>query len=158
MTDQDSFWRELEALLLEEERNEEALHLAMNALLQQQQGGAAAVDDEADRAGPFRGRFHFRLEPIVDRRSQRLGVHKRVFQARAEQQGTFDHHDQLAARFVEELRSAMAWVLDDDSIADRDRIYFHLASDRLRHAYDGWGLSAANGVVMKDGWHAYWRI
>ena len=52
----------------------------------------------------------------------------------------------------------MAWVLDDDSIADRDRIYFHLASDRLRRNYDGWGLRAANGVVMKDGWHAYWRI
>ena len=33
-------------------------------------------------------------------------------------------------------------MLEDPSIADRDRVYFHLASDRQRHAYDGWGLTA----------------
>ena len=33
-------------------------------------------------------------------------------------------------------------MLQDPSIADRDRVYFHLASDRLGHAYDGWGLTA----------------
>ena len=33
-------------------------------------------------------------------------------------------------------------MLQDPSITDRDRVYFHLSSDRLRHAYDGWGLTA----------------
>ena len=73
---------------------------------------------------------------------QRLGVHERVFRARVHQRGTFDHHDQLAARFVQGLRTSLAQMLQDPSIADRDRVYFHLASDRLRHAYDGWGLTA----------------
>ena len=58
----------------------------------QRGGAAAAVDDEAGGAGPSRGRFDFRLDPFVDRRSQRLGVHERVFRARVHQRGTFDHH------------------------------------------------------------------
>ena len=58
------------------------------------------------------------------------------------QRGTFDHHDQLAARFVQGLRTSLAQMLQDPSIADGDRVYLHLASDRLRHAYDGWGLIA----------------
>ena len=33
-------------------------------------------------------------------------------------------------------------MLQDPSIGNRNRVYFHLASDRLRHAYDGWGLTA----------------
>ena len=55
---------------------------------------------------------------------------------------TFDYHDQLAARFVQGLRTFLAQMLQDPSIADRDQVYFHLASDGLRHAYDGWGLTA----------------
>ena len=149
MSDEDQFWREVEARLEEEdEEDEEVLHQAMDSLVpEQQQSGvsasaaAAAVDDEAVQAGPARGRFDFRLDPFVDRRSQRLGVHERVFRARVHQWGTFDHHDQLAARFVEGLRTSLAKMLQDPSIADRDRVYFHLASDRLRHAYDGWGLT-----------------
>ena len=122
----------------------EAFHRALDDLEPPQRGGAvaAAVDDEAGGTGPSRGRFDFRLDPFVDRRSQRLGVHERVFRARVHQRGTFDHHDQLAARFVEGLRTSLAQMLQDPSIADRDRVYFHLASDRLRHAYDGWGLTA----------------
>ena len=72
-------------------------------------------------------------------------MHERVFRARVHQRGTFDHHDQLAARFVQGLRTSLAQMLEDPSIADRDRVYFHLASDRLRHAYDGWGLTAGEG-------------
>ena len=150
MSDEDQFWREVEARLEEEdEEDEEVLHQAMDALVpEQQQSGvgasaaAAAVDDEAVQAGPSRGRFDFRLDPFADRRSQRLGVHKRVFRARVHQRGTFDHHDQLAARFVQGLRTSLAQMLQDPSIADWDRVYFHLASDRLRHVYDGWGLTA----------------
>ena len=68
-----------------------------------------------------------------------MGVHERVFRARVHQRGTFG---QLAARFMQGLRTSLAQMLQDPSTADRDRVYFHLASDRLRHAYDGWGLTA----------------
>ena len=131
MSDENLFWREMEARL-DEEEDEEALHLAMDALFQEpppQRGGggsasAAVVDDEAVRAGPSRGCFHFRLDPVLDRSSQRLGVHERVLHAHVEQQVMFERHDQLAARFVEGLRTAMGRVLKDDRIADRDRVYF----------------------------------
>ena len=136
----DLFWREMEARL-DQDEDDKVFHRALDDLEPPQRGGAA-VDDEAGGAGPSRGRFDFRLDPFVDRRSQRLGVHERVFRARVHQRGTFDHHDQLAARFVEGLRTSLAQMLQDPSIADRDRVYFHLASDRLRHAYDGWGLTA----------------
>ena len=133
----------------EDEEDEEVLHQAMDALVpEQQQGGvgasaaAMAIDDEAVQPSPSRGRFDFRLDPFFDRRSQRLGVHERVFRARVHQRGTFDHHDQLAACFVEGLRTSLAQMLQDPCIADQDRVYFHLASNRLRHAYDGWGLTA----------------
>ena len=82
------------------------------------------VEDEAGRAGPSRGHFDFQLDPFVDRRSQRLGVRERVFRARVHQRGIFDYHDQLAARFVEGLRTSLAQMLQDPSIADRDRVYF----------------------------------
>ena len=125
--------------------DDDAFHRAMDDLEPPQRGdaaAAAAVEDEAGRAGPSRGQSDFRLDPFVDRRSQRLGVRERVFRARVHQRGTFDHHDQLAARFEEGMRTSLAQMLQDPSIADQDRVYFHLASDRLRHAYDGWGLTA----------------
>ena len=136
----DLFWREMKGRL-DQDMGDEAFHRALDDLEPPQRGGAA-VNDEAGGAGPSRGRFDFRLDPFIDRRSQRLGVHKRVSRARVHQRGTFDHHDQLAARFVEGLRTSLAQMLQDPSIADRDRVYFHLASDRLRHAYDGSGLTA----------------
>ena len=139
----DLFWREMEALL-DQNEDDEAFHRALDKLEPVQRGGATAaavVDDVAVGAGPSRGRFDFRLDPFVDRRSQRLGVHERVFRARVHQRGTFDHHDQLTVRFVEGLRTSLAQMLQDPSIADRDRVYFHLASNRLRHTYDGWGLT-----------------
>ena len=143
MSNEEHFWREMEARLGQDEEDNEVFHRALDELEPVQRGGAAAaVDDEAGGAGPSRGRFDFRLDPFVDRRSQRLGVHERVFRARVHQRGTFDHHDQLAARFVQGLRTSLAQMLQDPSIADRHRVYFHLASDRLRHAYDGWSLTA----------------
>ena len=135
MSEEESFWGEM-ARLLAQDDEEEVFHRALEEWEPVQRGGAVAVvDDEVGGAGPSRGRFEFRLDPFVDRRSQRLGVHERVFRARVHQRGTFDHHDQLTARFVQGLRTSLAQMLEDPSIADRDRVYFHLASDRLRHAY-----------------------
>ena len=94
----DLFWREMEARS-DQYEEDEVFHQALDELEPVQRGGAAAVDDEAGGAGLSRGRFDFRLDPFVDRRSQCLGVHERVFRARVLQRGTFDHHDQLAARF-----------------------------------------------------------
>ena len=91
----DLFWREMKARL-DQDMGDEAFHRALDDLEPPQRGGAA-VDDEAGGAGPSRGRFDFRLDPFIDRRSQRLGVHERVSRARVHQRGTFDHHDQLAA-------------------------------------------------------------
>ena len=62
MSDEDQFWREVEARLEEEdEEDEEVLHQAMDALVPEQQqsgvgasGAAAAVNDEAVQAGPVR--------------------------------------------------------------------------------------------------------
>ena len=136
--DDDLFWHDMEAWL--DQDNDEAFHRAMDDLQPPQRGGAAAaaaVEDKAGRAGPSRGHFDFRLDPFVDRRSQRLSVHERIFRARVHQWGTFDHHDQLATCFVEGLRTSLAQMLQDPNITD----YFHLASDRLCHAYDGWGLT-----------------
>ena len=128
--DDDLFWHDMEAWL--DQDNDEAFHRAMDDLQPPQRGGAAAaaaVEDKAGRAGPSRGHFDFRLDPFVDRRSQRLSVHERIFRARVHQWGTFDHHDQLATCFVEGLRTSLAQMLQDPSITD----YFHLASDRLCH-------------------------
>ena len=143
MSEEEPFWGEMERLLAQDEEEDEVFHQALEELEPKQHGGAAAaVDDKAGGAGPSRGRFDFRLDPFVDRRSQRLGIHERVFRAQVHQRGTFDHHDQLAARFVQGLRTSLAQMLQDPSITDGDRVYFHLASDRLRHAYNGWGLTA----------------
>ena len=122
MSDEDLFWRDMEVEL--DQDNDNSFHWAMDDLEPPQRGGAAAaVEDKASPAGPSRGHFDFLLDPFVDRRSQRLGVRDRVFRARVHQRGTFDHHGQLAARFVEGLRTSLAQILEDPSIADRDRVY-----------------------------------
>ena len=136
--DDDLFWHDMEAWL--DQDNDEAFHRAMDDLQPPQRGGAAAaaaVEDKVGRAGPSRGHFDFWLDPFVNRRSQCLSIHERIFRARVHQWGTFDHHDQLATCFVEGLRTSLAQMLQDPSITD----YFHLASDRLCHAYDGWSLT-----------------
>ena len=107
MSEEEPFWGEMARLLAQDD--EEVFHRALEEWEPVQRGGAAAaVDDEAGGAGPSRGRFDFRLDPFVDRRSQRLGVHERVFRALVHQRGFFDHHDQLAARFVQGLRTSLA--------------------------------------------------
>ena len=125
MSEEEPFWGEMARLLAQDEEDE-VFHRALEEWEPVQRGGAAAaaVDDEVGGAGPSRGRFDFRLDPFVDRRSHRLGVHERVFRAQVHQRGTFDHHDQLAARFVQGLRTSLAQMLEDPSIADRDRVYF----------------------------------
>ena len=95
MSEEEPFWGEM-ARLLAQDDDDEVFRRALEEWEPVQRGGAvaaAAVDDEAGGAGPSRGRFEFRLDPFVDRRSQRLGVHERVFRARVHQRGTFDHHD-----------------------------------------------------------------
>ena len=126
--DDDLFWRDMEARL-DQDDDDDAFHWALDELEPPQRGGAAAaaVDDEESGTGLSRGRFDFRLDPFIDQRSQRFGVHERVFRALVHQRGTFDHHNQLAACFVEGLRTSLTQMIQDPSIANWDRVYFHLA-------------------------------
>ena len=72
MSEEESFWREMEARLNQDE--DEVFHRALEELEPVQRGGAAAaVDDEAGGAGRSRCRFDFRLDPFVDRRSSTFG-------------------------------------------------------------------------------------
>ena len=89
------------------------------------------------------GRFEFRREPVVDRRSRRCGVHERVFRLQPRQVGTFRPPQQLSDAMEHGIRGAMADLLDDDeTIDDRDRIFFSTSSDRLNNAFHLQGSTA----------------
>ena len=98
------------------------------------------VSDEALlQAG---GRFDFDLEPVVDRRSERMGVQERVFRTRVRQVGSLRPGQNVPQTLAQGLRAAMERLLDDEDIEDRDRVFFTLGSDRLVNNYNGWGLRA----------------
>ena len=85
-----------------------------------------------------RGRLEFHREPVVDRRSRRMGVHERVFRLQPKQIGTFHPPQRLASALVDGLRGALSELLgDDETIDGRDRIYVSLSSDRSGNAFDG---------------------
>lgn len=88
------------------------------------------------------GRFDFDLDPVVDRRSARMGVKERVFRARVRQRGQLEPGQDIAAALTQGLRASMDRLLEDEDIEDRDRVFFTLGSDRLANNYNGWGLRA----------------
>ena len=76
---------------------------------------------------------------MVDRRSQRLGARERIFQLQPQVVGI---PSRLADALVHGLRGALDDLLvDKKDIHDCERIYVALASNRLRNAYDRWGLT-----------------
>ena len=88
-------------------------------------------------------RLEFRQEPVMDRRSQRMGVHEGVFRLQPRQVGTFRPPQQLADAMVHGLRHALSDLLDDDTtIDDCNHIYTCLSSDPLDNAFDYRGLTA----------------
>ena len=68
------------------------------------------------------GRLEFRRDPVVDRRSQRMGVHERVFRLQPRQIGTFRPPQILADAMVHALRGALSDLLAEETIDDRDRV------------------------------------
>ena len=98
------------------------------------------VSDEALlQAG---GRFDFDLEPVVDRRSARMGVQERVFRTRVRQRGNLEPGQDIVGALTQGLRASMNRLLEDETIGDRDRVFFTLGSNRLANNYNGWGLRA----------------
>ena len=73
------------------------------------------------------GRIEFRRDPVVDRRSQRLGVRERVFQL---QPRLIETPLRLTEALIHGLRGALDELLvENDDIHDRDRVYLSLASN-----------------------------
>ena len=94
------------------------------------------------------GRFDFDLEPVVDRRSERMGVQERVYQTRVRQRGNLEPGHDIVAALTQGLRASMNRLLEDETIGDRDRVFFTMGSNRLANNYNGWGLRAG-GVATE---------
>lgn len=79
------------------------------------------------------GRILFNLEPVVERQAPRFGLRERGFNVTFHQEGTFHSRQRLTDAILHGFQSALAQLLDDDSLADRDRVFIHLASNRFNN-------------------------
>ena len=104
-------------------------------LLQQTGGG---LDANAE------GVLEFRVQPYVDRLSNRLGVRERHFNTQLHQRGNFIPNQSMTRALEEGLRRAVNQVLTTTTppLHDQDRLYFTIASNRLHNNFQGWGLRA----------------
>ena len=123
---------------IEDMEEEEACERALNQFefqhnLAEQSGGALGGDQP--------GRIDFTLQPFVDRRSERMGLHERHFTTRMTQTGNFIPQQNITTELEQGLQRAMNNVLDDN-MNPRDRLFFAVSSDRLTPNFQGWGLTA----------------
>ena len=89
------------------------------------------------------GAFEFEVQPYVDRRSTRMGVHERHFNTRLRQRGNLIPSQNITQALQDALRRAVNQVLDTTpELNDQDRLYFTIASNRLHNNFQGWGLRA----------------
>ena len=89
------------------------------------------------------GAFEFEVQPYVDRRSTRMGVHERHFNTRLRQRGNLIPGQNITQALQDALRRAVNQVLDTTpELHDQDRLYFTIASNRLHNNFQGWGLRA----------------
>ena len=103
-------------------------------LLEQSGGG---LDPRAE------GAFQFDIQPYVDRRSTRMGVHERHFNTRLRQTGNLIPGQNITQALQDALRRAVDQVLDTTpELNDQDRLYFPVGSNRLHNNFQGWGLRA----------------
>ena len=104
-------------------------------LLQQTGGG---LDANAE------GVLEFKLDPYVDRLSNRLGVRERHFNTQLHQRGNFIPNQSMTRALEDGLRRAVNQVLTTTTppLHDQDRLYFTIASNRLHNNFQGWGLRA----------------
>ena len=87
------------------------------------------------------GRFEFVLRPHQDRTSARHGVRERYFRTHIRQVGNFIDRPQLVPAIQDGLVRAINQVLEQD-MANGDRLYFTVGSNRLNYNFQGWGLTA----------------
>ena len=89
------------------------------------------------------GAFEFEVQPYVDRRSTRMGVHERHFNTRLRQRGNLIPGQNITQALQDALRRAVNQVLDTTpDLHDQDRLYFTIGSNRLHNNFQGWGLRA----------------
>lgn len=89
------------------------------------------------------GRLEFILQPYRDETNSKFKVTERIYNARMRQTGNFIDRPQLVPALQDGLVRAINQVLDQD-MAEGDRLYFTVASNRLTHNFSGWGLTAAD--------------
>ena len=112
----------------------ERQHQFQTHLLEQSGGG---LDTSAI------GVFEFDIDPFVDRRSTRMGVHERHFNTRLRQRGNLIPSQNITQALQDALRRAVNQVLaTTPDLNDQDRLYFTIGSNRLHNNFQGWGLRA----------------
>ena len=91
--------------------------------------------------------FQFRLGSILDRRTQRLGVHEQVVPVHLQQNRVADptNHN-LVQELGDALLNAVHSLLQryesqGHPLHAQDRLYFSIGSQYLRSVYDGWNLT-----------------
>ena len=107
-----------------------------------QQQGAGVVKT------PQTGPIEFVLQPLVECKWKRMGVHERVFETRVQQIGPMLRGQNLTHALTHGLRRALERLLDNPDIEDRDRIFFSLSSDRLDNNFTARDFEHENGVMI----------
>ena len=91
-----------------------------------------ALEEEETRqvgdGGAVAAHFEFDLEPVVNQRSEQLGMQEHVFQPRVRQVGSLGPSQNVAQTLTQGLRAAMERLLEDENIDNRDRVFFTLGS------------------------------
>ena len=91
--------------------------------------------------------FQFRLGSILDRRTQRLGVHEQVVPVHLQQNRVSDPANH---NLVQELGDALLHAVQSllqryesqgNPLHAQDRLYFTIGSQYLHSVYDGWNLT-----------------
>ena len=81
------------------------------------------------------GRFVLKVNPYVDRRSDRMGVAERHYTANLRQEGQFIEQQRLTQALSEAIHNRIQNLIRSENIPGSDYIYFNLASNRLNHLY-----------------------
>ena len=110
---------------------------------QQQQEGGALDQQQQQQYEPLPPLFHFDMDPLVHRRSQRLGVDEQVARIHLRRNDVPDDQrynmvDQLSLALTRAIQHLLRRYPD---LEDRDRLYFSIGSNLLDRAYDGWGVT-----------------
>ena len=115
-------------------------HQALDEAMEQRQGSVQ-----------FGVRFQLLLEAMMDQRSGQVGIRgERVYRICVRQVGAFNTPQNFQQSLNHVLRSAMEELLQQNSFADRNGIYFHLAPSLLQHVHEGWGLTAGEWPQNQD--------